>query len=124
MFPGTIDVLVAAYAPIQAGEARLQDLLTGFIDPNAPDEIAPPAPRDVVATDDKDKDDDSDDNSDDSEAEEVVDLGPDPVEAEPTCSPPSQCTTNKSCDRICGRGQGVCVRINSCYSECSCSSAL
>ncbi len=49
---------------------------------------------------------------------------PDPVEAEPTCSPPSQCTTNKSCDRICGRGQGVCVRINSCYSECSCSSAL
>ena len=29
----------AAYAPVQAGEARLQDVLTGFIDPNAPDEI-------------------------------------------------------------------------------------
>ncbi len=78
MFPGTIDVLAMAYAPIQAGEARLQDLLTGFIDPNAPDEIAPPAPREVPTADDKSNNDDSDD----AEAEEVVDLGPDPVEAD------------------------------------------
>jgi len=85
MFPGTIDVLAQAYAPIQAGEARLQDLLTGFIDPNAPDEIAPPTPRDAASADDKDnKDDDEDDDgdSDDAEAEEIVDQGPDPVEAD------------------------------------------
>lgn len=43
--------------------------------------------------------------------------------AQPTCSPPSQCFSNKGCDRICGKGLGTCVRINSCYSECACAAA-
>lgn len=43
---------------------------------------------------------------------------------QPACSPPPQCYSNKSCDRICGKGLGTCVRINSCYSECSCAAAL
>ena len=42
MFPPSYDVLVSAYAPVQAGEARLQEVLTGFIDPNAADDIPPP----------------------------------------------------------------------------------
>jgi RNA polymerase primary sigma factor len=79
MFPPAIDVLARAYAPVQSGEARLQDVLTGFIDPNAPDEIAPPMPREVIvaAADDADREVDGEV----AEAEEE-DLGPDPVEAD------------------------------------------
>ncbi len=77
MFPPTVDVLARAYAPVQAGEARLQEVLTGFIDPNAPDEIAPPVSREAQA---EQADDNDDGNDDVAEAEE--DLGPDPIEAE------------------------------------------
>jgi RNA polymerase primary sigma factor len=79
MFPPAIDVLAKAYAPVQAGEARLQDVLTGFIDPNAPDEIAPPMPREVVVAAAEDADREGDGEV--AEAEEE-DLGPDPVEAD------------------------------------------
>ncbi len=77
MFPPAIDVLARAYAPVQAGEARLQDVLTGFIDPNAPDEIAPPMPREVIVAAAEEVDGDGEV----AEAEEE-DLGPDPVEAD------------------------------------------
>ncbi len=43
-------------------------------------------------------------------------------DAEAACSPPSQCFRDKDCDRICGKGNGVCVRINSCYRACYCAS--
>ena len=79
MFPPAVDVLARAYAPVQAGEARLQDVLTGFIDPNAPDEIAPPMPREVVVAVAEDTDRETDGEV--AEAEEE-DLGPDPVEAD------------------------------------------
>jgi RNA polymerase primary sigma factor len=80
MFPPSIDVLAAAYAPVQSGEARLQDVLTGFIDPNAPEEIPPPAiARDIAAKSD-DSDDDDDDSGEDAADEEPADTGPDPVE--------------------------------------------
>ena len=79
MFPPAVDVLARAYAPVQAGEARLQDVLTGFIDPNAPDEIAPPMPREVVVAVAEDADRETDGEV--AEAEEE-DLGPDPVEAD------------------------------------------
>src|SRR5690606_10988108 len=55
----------------QAGESRLQEVLTGFVDPNAPDVIPSPAARDSAA-----------DNSDDDDVETEEDLGPDPAEAE------------------------------------------
>ena len=77
MFPPAIDVLARAYAPVQAGEARLHDVLTGFIDPNAPDEIAPPMPREVIVAAAEEVDGDGEV----AEAEEE-DLGPDPVEAD------------------------------------------
>ena len=86
MFPPSYDVLARAYAPVQAGEARLQEVLTGFIDPNAADEMPPPpAIRDAAANDDKSDDNDSDNDSDDNDsdtADEPEDLGPDPVEAD------------------------------------------
>ena len=63
-FPPTIKLLLAVAAAVEAGETRMQDFVVGFIDPNEPDEIKPPAPK----TDDDDDDD------------EVVDTGPDPEE--------------------------------------------
>ena len=60
-------------------------MLTGFIDPNAVNDVPPPpAIRDAAANDDKnDSDDDNDsDDSDSDTADEPEDLGPDPVEAD------------------------------------------
>jgi RNA polymerase primary sigma factor len=78
MFPPSVDVIAKAYAPVQAGEARLQDVLTGFVDPNAPEEIPAPAARDVAPAAEAEET-DGDDAGGETEAEE---LGPDPVEAD------------------------------------------
>ena len=64
-FPPTMETVMVAYEPIQAGTARLQEVLVGFIDPNEPDEVIPASA--------KPKDDD---------AEEEEDTGPDPIEAD------------------------------------------
>ncbi len=61
-FPPTVEALIEVAENVLAGETRMQDFVVGFIDPNEPDEITPPAPK-------------SDDDSD-----EVVDTGPDPDE--------------------------------------------
>ena len=42
MYPPTYDFLLKAYEPVKAGQARLVDVIVGFIDPNAPDVIAQP----------------------------------------------------------------------------------
>jgi RNA polymerase primary sigma factor len=77
MFPPSYDVLAGAYAPVQSGEARLQDVLTGFIDPNAVNDIPPPAAiRDAAASEDLGDDSDSDDSDSDT-ADEPEDQGPD-----------------------------------------------
>ncbi|MGB5411977.1 MAG: RNA polymerase sigma factor RpoD [Woeseiaceae bacterium] len=60
-FPPTLERLLEVADAVQAGETRMQDFIVGFIDPNEPDEIKPPAPK-------------SDDD------DEVVDTGPDPEE--------------------------------------------
>jgi RNA polymerase primary sigma factor len=62
-FPPTVEALLEVADRVIGGETRMQDFVVGFIDPNAPDEIKPPAPK----TDDDDED-------------EVVDTGPDPDE--------------------------------------------
>jgi RNA polymerase primary sigma factor len=61
-FPPTIDLLLEVADAVDSGDTRMQDFVVGFIDPNEPDEIKPPAPK-----------------SDDDE-EEAVDTGPDPDE--------------------------------------------
>ena len=61
-FPPTVEAMIAVADDVIAGETRMQDFVVGFIDPNEPDEITPPAPK-------------SDDDDD-----EVVDTGPDPDE--------------------------------------------
>ena len=60
-FPPTIEQWLTVADAVAAGDTRMQDFLVGFIDPNEPEEIKPPAPK-------------SDDD------EEVVDTGPDPEE--------------------------------------------
>ena len=62
-FPPTIDRLLVVADAVAAEETRMQDFVVGFIDPNAPDEIKPPAPR-----------------TDDDDDDEVIDTGPDPLE--------------------------------------------
>ena len=77
-FPPSVEVIARAYAPVQAGEARLQDVLTGFVDPNAPEEIPAPAARDLAPAAEEEETDGADGDGE-GEAE---DLGPDPVEAD------------------------------------------
>ncbi|MGB5257702.1 MAG: RNA polymerase sigma factor RpoD [Woeseiaceae bacterium] len=62
-FPPTVDALLEVADRVIAGETRMQDFVVGFIDPNEPDEIKPPAPK-----------------TDDDDSDEVVDTGPDPDE--------------------------------------------
>jgi len=61
-FPPTVEALLEVAERVLGGETRMQDFVVGFIDPNEPEEIKPPAPK----TDDDD--------------DEVVDTGPDPDE--------------------------------------------
>ena len=67
-FPLTFDLLFAAYDQVGRGEARLQDLIVGFIDPN--EEIADPAARALEAGDEEGG----------ADEEEEVETGPDPEE--------------------------------------------
>ena len=84
MYPATYDFILKAYEPVKAGQARLVDVIVGFIDPNAPDVIAQPqnpTKLELVEADEKaDDEEESEDGSGDSE-EEAVDTGPDPEEA-------------------------------------------
>ena len=68
-YPPTILALLDEYKRVESGGAKLTDLLTGYIDPNAVEEEIPTPKQATAARDDGDDD-----------AEEV-DLGPDPEEA-------------------------------------------
>jgi RNA polymerase primary sigma factor len=84
MYPATYDFIQRAYEPVKAGQARLVDVIVGFIDPNAPDVIAQPQNPTkmelVEAAEEKDDETEEGEDGADSE-EEVVDTGPDPEEA-------------------------------------------
>ena len=66
-YPPTIRALIAEYERVAAGEAKLTDLLTGYIDPNAKEEEIPTPKQRAAASED--------------DEEEEVDTGPDPEEA-------------------------------------------
>ena len=74
-FPPTGSLILDTYEQIQRGETRLQDLITGFIDPN--EQIADPSARAAAAAAEQQRVEESDDP--DAE-EEVPDTGPDPEE--------------------------------------------
>src|SRR5579863_8226853 len=80
MYPATYDFLLRAYEPVKAGQARLIDLVVGFIDPNAPDVIAQPQnPTKIdLEADSEEKEEDAEEG--DESEEEAIDTGPDPEE--------------------------------------------
>src|ERR1700722_10738793 len=79
-YPATFEHLLRTYELVKAGQARLIDLVVGFIDPNAPDVIAQPQnPTKIeLETDAADKEEDAEDG--DEAEEEAIDTGPDPEE--------------------------------------------
>ncbi len=74
-FPSTSILLLQEYEKSLVGEARLADLFSGFIDPNAIDE---PIPTPAAVQSSAASTDSSSDDDDDSAA--VIDTGPDPEE--------------------------------------------
>ena len=71
-YPEAITYLLEQYDKVEAGESRLSDLITGFVDPNAEEDLAPTATHVGSELSEEDRDDDEeedeeseDDNSDD-----------------------------------------------------------
>jgi len=79
-YPGTYDLLLRQYEAVKAGQMRLVDVIVGFVDPNAPDEIAQPQNPKLIALEREEAAND-DEDADPDEEEEVIDTGPDPEEA-------------------------------------------
>ncbi len=79
-YPATHEHLLNTYEQFKAGQARMVDLVVGFIDPNAPDIIAQPqnpTKVDLVVEGEKPSEEEAEDGDDE---DEVVDTGPDPEE--------------------------------------------
>jgi RNA polymerase primary sigma factor len=84
LYPPTHDFLLKAYEPVKGGQARLVDVIVGFVDPNAPDVIAQPqnpTKMDLASEEEKSEEDEEGEDGADNEEEEAVDTGPDPQEA-------------------------------------------
>ncbi len=81
MYPPTYALMLSQYEGVATQTVRLVDIITGFIDPNAPDEIAAPVNPKLAEAAQEAEDESEDDDSGESEEEEAVDTGPDPEEA-------------------------------------------
>jgi RNA polymerase primary sigma factor len=80
MYPGTYELMLRQYEPVKTGQNRLIDIIVGFVDPNAPDEIAQPQnARLELAREPEIKDDEE--TAEGEEEEEALETGPDPEEA-------------------------------------------
>jgi RNA polymerase primary sigma factor len=80
-YPATAEHILRTYELVKAGQARLIDLVVGFIDPNAPDVIAQPqnpTKLEIVAAEQEESDEEEGEDGEDEEA--AVDTGPDPEE--------------------------------------------
>ncbi|HEC20133.1 MAG TPA: RNA polymerase sigma factor RpoD [Gammaproteobacteria bacterium] len=78
-YPGTIRTVLDIYDKVEAGEARLTDLLSGFISED--DEIPVPAPAPAAKAEKPTEDAKAGDTAEDDSEAEAVDTGPDPEEA-------------------------------------------
>ena len=82
LYPPTYDFLLRAYEPVKVGQARLVDVIVGFIDPNAPDVIAQPQnPTKVEVIAPEEKADEEEETEEGDSDDEAIDTGPDPAEA-------------------------------------------
>ena len=77
-YPGTTTYLLDEFDRYLAGEIRLADILTGFIDPNALNDEMPQAASHVGS---ELAEEELEDEDEESSEEEEVDTGPDPEEA-------------------------------------------
>jgi RNA polymerase primary sigma factor len=85
-YPMTFEFMLRQYEQVKAGQGRLVDIIVGFIDPNAPDEIAAPvnpklAQAAAAAAPANESEEDEEGEGENSEDEEVLETGPDPEEA-------------------------------------------
>jgi RNA polymerase primary sigma factor len=81
-YPMTFNFMLNQYEQVKAGQGRLVDIIVGFIDPNAPDEIAAPVnPKLAAAAAQTATEETEEDDGDNSEEEEALETGPDPEEA-------------------------------------------
>ncbi|WP_342220908.1 RNA polymerase sigma factor RpoD [Candidatus Fukatsuia endosymbiont of Tuberolachnus salignus] len=75
-YPEAITYLLEQYDRVAADQARLSDLITGFVDPNAQEDIAPTATHvgsELSAEEMVDNDESDEDNDDDAETDNSVD---------------------------------------------------
>ena len=82
-YPLTYNYMLNQYEQVKAGQGRLVDIITGFIDPNAPDEIAAPVNPKLAAAAAPQEEESEDEEGDNGggEDEETLETGPDPEEA-------------------------------------------
>jgi RNA polymerase primary sigma factor len=83
-YPMTYQFMLNAYEQVKAGQGRLIDIIVGFIDPNAPDEIAAPVNpklQAAAAPAEEKEEGDEEGAAEGSEEEEALETGPDPEEA-------------------------------------------
>ncbi len=81
MYPSTFELMLRQYEPVKTGQNRLIDIIVGFVDPNAPDEIAQPQNARIELARDAAAPAENEEAEEDEEEEEALETGPDPEEA-------------------------------------------
>ncbi len=81
MYPSTFELMLKQYEPVKTGQNRLIDIIVGFVDPNAPDEIAQPQNARIELARDAAAPAENEEAEEDDEEEEALETGPDPEEA-------------------------------------------
>ncbi|MGM3173041.1 RNA polymerase sigma factor RpoD [Dickeya lacustris] len=72
-YPEAITYLLEQYDRVEAGESRLSDLITAFVDPNAEEDLAPNAAPESTEMADEDIDDDDEDENEESDSDDTDD---------------------------------------------------
>ncbi|MBB6096167.1 RNA polymerase primary sigma factor [Povalibacter uvarum] len=82
-YPLTYQFILNQYEQVKQGQGRLVDIIVGFIDPNAPDEIAAPVNPKLAqaAAAPANESEETEEGEGNSEDEEALETGPDPEEA-------------------------------------------
>ncbi|MCE0489944.1 RNA polymerase sigma factor RpoD [Pantoea sp. Mb-10] len=77
-YPEAITYLLDQYDRVEAGESRLSDLITGFVDPNAQEDVAPTATHvgSELSEEDRDDEEEEDEESDDDSSDDDNSIDP------------------------------------------------
>src|SRR4051794_28882386 len=79
-YPLTFQHILNSYEMVKQGQGRLVDIIVGFIDPNAPDEIAAPVNPKLAQAAAPEVEEETEEGES-TEEEEALETGPDPEEA-------------------------------------------